>query len=180
MTKPRSDSVLMALPEEAQAKLAEWLLSGVPYHQARALVEKEFGVKTSLASLSAFYQTVCAAELIARRRRAVSVAFEVAEESASSPGRFDAATIDALKQKAFELAINPAALPGNVKALFSLVLKAKDQELVEKDIQIKLRRLEVIERNAAEAKAALISATQTKGGIAPETLQHIEEALKLL
>jgi hypothetical protein len=35
---------------------------------------------------------------------------------------------DALEQKAFELAQNPMANPKDVKAIFTLVLKARDQE----------------------------------------------------
>ena len=180
MRKPRPDSKLLNLPEEQQARLAEWLMSGIPYHQVKDMVQKEFSVSTSLSALSLFYQEFVAVELVARRRRAVSTADEVAAEAEKTPGRFDAATIDALKQKAFELSISPGARPGDVKQLFSLVLKARDQQLAERDIGIKLRRLELLEKNAADAKATIKAATSGASGLTPETLHTIEEALKLL
>ncbi len=179
MKKPRSDAKLLNLPEESQAQLVEWLLSGVPYHKARDLVEKEFHVRTSLAALSAFWDAACASALIARRQQAVSTADEIAEEAKSRPGQFDAATLDAIKQKAFELSLNPQAAPKDVKSLFMLLLKARDQELKNKDIEIKLRRLEMIERNAAQAKETL-AAVASRGGLSPETIREIEEAAKLL
>lgn len=147
MRKPRSDSKLLNLPEEQQAQLGEWLLSGMPYHQAQELVEKQFGLRVPLGSFTAFYQQVCEPHLLQRRSRAVQMAQSVAEEASSRPGTFDPATIDQLRQKAFELSISPNANPKDVKALFMLVLKARDQELTE-------RRIVLLEKKAAQADQA--------------------------
>lgn len=141
--KPRSDSKLLNLPEEKIAQISDWLLSGMPYHQVKNMLKDQFQVSTSLASLSDFYQSVCAQELIARRKRAVTTADEIAQEAQTKPGQFDAATIDALKQKAFELSISPGADPGDVKSLFMLVLKARDQELSEKQLKLDHDKFEV-------------------------------------
>jgi hypothetical protein len=141
--KPRSDAKLLNLPEEQQAQLAEWLLTGMPLHGVKSMVEKEWSICTSLGALSHFYSSVCSAELIARRKRAVSTADQIAEQASKTPGRFDAATIDALKQKAFELSINPRSAPGEVKALFMLVLKARDQEISERQLALDHDRFEV-------------------------------------
>lgn len=142
----------MGLAEEHQAQLAEWLLSGMPYHAARALVQKEFGVKCALSAYSSFWRDVCQPLLLKRRSQAVRTADDIASEAAKHPGQFDEATIDALKQKAFELSISPGAHPKDVKALFTLVIKARDQELKERDIEIKIRRLELLEKQADKAK----------------------------
>jgi hypothetical protein len=152
------------MPEEKQAQLAEWLLSGMPYHKAKNLIKKEFKVETSLASLSAFWDEVCTSALITRRQQAVTTADEIAAEVKKKPGQFDSATIDAIKQKAFELSISPRSAPGDVKSLFMLLLKAKDQELKDKDIQIKIRRLELAEQQLDKVKLALTdgSATMTQ------------------
>lgn len=151
MRKTRSDSKLLNLPEEQQAQLADWLLGGMPYHQARQVVAQPppdgFGLTVSLNAFSGFWQSVCAPLLIARRHRAVTTAESVAEEASKTPGRFDAATIDALKQRAFELSIQPACDPRDVKSLFSLVLKARDQDLVE-------RRIVILEKKATQADQA--------------------------
>jgi hypothetical protein len=129
MRKPRSDAKLLNLPEEQQAQLSDWLLSGIPYHTVKQMVFDNFKVATSLGALNSFYNQFCSASLIARRQRAVTTASEIAQEAESKPGRFDSATIDALKQKAFELSINPGSDPRDVKSLFMLVLKARDQQL---------------------------------------------------
>jgi hypothetical protein len=104
-----------------------------------------------------------------------------ATELKRAPGEFSAQTIDALEQKAFELAQNPMVDPREVKAIFSLVLKARDQSLKERDIEIKLRRLELLETNAESAKAKLTDAIAKSGSsISKDTLRTLEEAAKLL
>lgn len=158
MKKPRSDAKLVNLPEEQKAQLCDWLLSGMPYHKAKELLKNQFSVSTTLSSLSQFYQDFCSAALLAQRSRAVGVADEIAAEACKTPGRFDAATLDALKQKAFELAIQPLANPGDVKSIFSLVLKARDQDLEE-------RRITVLE---AKAKQADQAEAVVKSDLSPE------------
>lgn len=171
MRKPRSDSRLAQLPEDQQAQLADWLLSGVPYHRVKALLKSEFSVDTSLAALSNFYDTFCSATLIARRQRAVSTADEIAREAESKPGNFDVATINALKQKAFELSINPGADPRDVKSLFMLVLKARDQELDKQNLKLAQDKFQF-----DAAKAALAALPELKA-IAGE--RGLSEADKL-
>lgn len=149
MNKPRPESKLLNLPEEQQAQLAEWLLSGMPYHEAKVLVQKEFGVSVSLSKFSAFWAAVCSPALLAKRARAVNLANDVADQARKHPGKFDEATIDALKQKAFELASSPNGKPKDVKALFALVLKAKDQEAGEKRLKLDERKVAILEKKAA-------------------------------
>ncbi|MCX6994150.1 MAG: hypothetical protein NT011_13550 [Kiritimatiellaeota bacterium] len=151
MKKPRSDSKLLNLPEEKQAQLAEWLLSGVPYHQALKLIEKEFQLTTSFAALSAFWTDVCTPALLARRQQAVTTADSVAADAKKMPGNFDAATIDAIRQKAFELSVSPQAAPGEVKALFMLLLKSRDQELKKDQLLLDKQRFEFDAAKAALA-----------------------------
>lgn len=151
MRKTRSDSKLLNLPEEQQARLADWLLGGMPYHQAKELLAKPepdgFGVSVGLSALSSFWQEVCGPLLLTRRHQAVQTADSLAEEASKTPGRFDQATIDSLKQKAFELSISPVAKPKDVKALFMLVLKARDQDLNE-------RKIRILEKKAEQAEKA--------------------------
>lgn len=142
--KPRSDAKLLNLPEEQQAQLADWLLSGMPYHVARATVEKEFGVKVALSAFTQFWSEVCAGAYIQRRARAVGLADEVAEQVTRTPGQFDKATVDALRQKAFELSVSPQTDPKDVKAIFTLLLKSRDQDIAE-------RRVALLEQKAAQA-----------------------------
>ncbi len=181
--KPRSDSKLDALDQDQQRQLCEWLLTpGLSYEKVKTLVLEEFNTSTTASALSSFYQSYVGAYVLERRRLAVGLAKEVGEELKRAPGEFSQATIDALEQKAFELIQNPMVDPREVKAIFTLVLKSRDQSLKEKDIEIKLRRLESLEakeQRTEEAKSQLTSLA-SKGGLTAETLRTIEEAAKLL
>lgn len=151
MRKPRSDSKLLNLPEDRQAQLAEWLLSGIPYHKAKELVEKEFNIATSLAALSAFWDDVCTPALLARRQQAVTTADEIAGEARKNPGTFDEATIDAIRQKAFALSVSPQAAAKDVKSIFMLLLKSRDQELHADQLRLDRERFEFDAARAALA-----------------------------
>lgn len=155
----KTRSVLLLLPEAQQAKLAEWLLSGMTYHAAQEIIAKPepegFGVVVrSLSAFAPFWQEVCVPHLARRRALAVSTAESVAEEASRTPGRFDSATIDQLKQKVFELSISPHADPKDVKALFMLVLKAKDQELEAQALHLDREKFEFLKKKAEQAEQA--------------------------
>jgi hypothetical protein len=89
--------------------------------------------------------------LLARRRRAVGAADSRVEEAERNPAQFDRATIDAIKQKAFELAESPQSDPKDVKAILTLVLKARDQDIEERRVAI----LEARAKQAEQAEAVL-------------------------
>ncbi len=178
MQKPRSDAKLLNLPEEKQAQLVDWLLGGTPYHEARALVQKEFGVSVSLASLSHFYQAVCTPHLIRRRAQAVGMAAEVARAAESSPAQFDAATVDAIRQKAFELAISPMSQPKDVKALFMLLQKSRDQELKAETLKLDREKFEFdAAKSALEALPALQQIARTPGLDEREKIDRVRRQL---
>jgi hypothetical protein len=166
MRKTRSDAILLNLPEDQQAKLAGWLLNGVPYHEARVLVEKEFGLSLkSLDPFKNFWREVCQPALLARRARAHSTAEQRAEEAKRNPGQFDLATLDAIKQKAYEISEQPDASPKDVKAILMLVLKARDQDLEE-------RRIAVLEKKALQAE-------QAKGVLEDKELNEAQRAARM-
>ena len=181
--KPRTDAVLLHLPMDQQKALCEWLLDGgLSYRAAVAAMEKEFGVQTSSTAVFDFYHTVCAPELLRRRSVAVTTSEEVAAEAEASPGRWDEAALEKLKQRVFEMMLNPQADPKETKALFGLVLKAKDQAIKDRDLDLDERRVAILERKADELDAAKKKAAELKekGGLTPEMLEVIETQLKLL
>jgi hypothetical protein len=185
--KPRSDSVLLNLPKEQQAQLAQWLLSGKAEHVARELCIKEFGVVVALSAFSEFWKKVCSPELIRRRWQAVRTAEEIAQEAKKHPGRWDEATIEAIKQKAFELCIAPGVDPEEVKAIFSLVFKVREQDLDQAELELKRKKLELEKRKHKDemaerkrkSKAALKEGSQDDS-VTKETQDRIAEELKLL
>jgi hypothetical protein len=142
MTKPRSDSVLLNLPEEQQALLAEWLMNGMPYHVARAQVENEFGrTVKSLSSFSAFWDEVCQPILLSRRSRAMQTS-ETLAGTLEQNELLDKGLITMIKQKAFEICMQPGADPDAVSSLVSGALKLRDQDLKQKDLQIRRDKFE--------------------------------------
>ena len=190
MGKPRSDAKLLNLPAEQQDKIADWLLDGVEtedglttsYKAVAAQVYLDLGVKTSVGALYEFYRQVCAP----RRLRRASVAAEQFAGVVNEGADFAAPTIALLRQKAFEILAADKTDPKELLAFFGSVLdqqklelKTRELDLRSQDTQIKLRRLELIERQAVAAKEKL-TAIVAKGGITPETLKIIEEAAGLL
>lgn len=146
MSKPKNP--LLNMSETDQARLAEWLLGGMTYHEANLLVEKEFSVKASasLGRYSRFWEQVCVPMLLQRRSRMAGTAAARKQEAETNPAEFDKATLDALQQRAYELAENPQSNPKDVKAILTLLLKAKDQSLEE-------RRIVILEKKSAQADA---------------------------
>lgn len=177
----KTKNPLLQMPDAQQAKLAEWMLGGMPYHEANVLVEKEFGVAASrsLERYTSFWNAVCVPHLLARRRRMLGTAESRADAAEAQPGKFDAATLDALKQKAYELAEDPNADAKQVKAIMTLLLKARDQDLDERRLNLDARKLALLEKKAA-AFDKLKEASTSKGGLTQETIAKIERELNLL
>jgi hypothetical protein len=151
MKKPRADSTLLNLPEEQMSTLCDWLLSGLPQAKVLTLLQKEFKVKTSNASLSRFYEKVCVPALLERRRRAVAQAEAIAEDAKKAPGQFDEAIIDSIKQTVVSVASSPTPDAKMVKDLFSLALKANAQALNKEQISLEREKFEFDAAKAALA-----------------------------
>ena len=175
MRKTRSDAVLLNLPEAQQAKLAEWLLHGVPYYQAQILVEKEFGVTVkSLSAFGDFWQQVCQPALLEQRRKAATMAGDRNEEAQKNPAGFDKATMDAISQKAYELAENPNAKPGDVKSIMMLLLKAKDQEFEREKLAFDRQKFEFDAAAACLVKLPELKVISTDKGLSePQKVEQI-------
>ena len=147
--KTRSDARLPHLSEELQERLIGWMMDGTPYHSILALARKPvvdggLGTRTSYAALTAFYQQRVHPLLKLKRRTARHIALEIADDLKKSPVDWNTSTIEPLQQLAFEMANTPGVDPRSVKAIYSLILKARDQEL-------ESRKIELLEKKAAQA-----------------------------
>jgi|HubBroStandDraft_6_1064221.scaffolds.fasta_scaffold167004_2 hypothetical protein len=148
MRKHPAAALLLSLPEDQRDKLAGWLLGGMPYHQARILVKKEFGVEVrSLSTFSSFWDEACVPYLLARRRQMLRAATARSGEALDDPGVFDEATIDALKQRAYELAESPESKASELRSVVLLLLKYQEQRM--KSLRLELDR-EKYEFDAAQ------------------------------
>lgn len=158
--KPRADSRLGNLSEDARARLLEWFVTpGMSYvrikeEAAKPEAEGGLGVVTSVGALSAWWSQHGPAYLIERRRLARNLAADLASDIALSPAQFETATIDAIQQQAFNLAQQPGVDPKDVKAMFSLILKVRDQDTKRQEIALAERRIALLERKAEQADKA--------------------------
>lgn len=179
MRKRRPEAKLFhRLDDGQQAQLAEWLLDGMPYHKARELVEKEFGLSVGQSAFSSFWDSVCVPLLLERRSRAVRTAQEIGSDARNRPGEFDAATVDALQQKALELAISPHADPKDVKALYMLVLKARKQETDVEKLKLDRDKFQFDAARACLKKLPTLKAIASDRTMAePEKLDAIRKHL---
>jgi hypothetical protein len=142
MRKPRSDSKLLNLPPEQESQLVDMLLSGIPYHKVILLLKKKpFVIDTSLGSLSDFYQQRCAAKLLTRGSEAAKLAEMIGAAAAKSPG-LDAGIIAGLKQKAFEIVINPHAGSEEVMFIIGQFLKLRDQDLKSEQVTLSKKKFQ--------------------------------------
>ncbi len=132
-TKPRSDSVLFKLSLEDQDKLNHWLLTNRSYAEVQKLLAapapEGMGLKVHETTLIRYYERVIPPHLEARRKNAVATSRHLKKAIETDPAEFDAATLDALKQRVFELTLSPESDPDAIYKLYRLVLRAKDQEL---------------------------------------------------
>jgi len=157
MRKPRSDALLLNLPEEQQLRLADWLLGGMPYYEAQKQVLDQFGVAVkSLKSFSAFWSDVCGPLLLKRRNQARSIAQGITDEMSKESSGIDRALMDALKQKAFEVILKPNPDPAEVSSVISLALKVRDQEIKVQQIELEREKFkETIRTNIDRGLEAL-------------------------
>lgn len=181
MRKKNGNHKLAALTDAQYATLCDRLVAGMTLMAAAEFVESEFGITVSKNVMARFYQENIGQWVLARRQRACGIADQVAAELERNPGQLDRATIDLIRQRAFELSSNPQADPKAVASILSLVLKVRDQDQKDAALALDRRRLELLEAKeqaAQEAKSLL--QTVSRGGLTPETLATIERAAQLL
>jgi hypothetical protein len=161
MRKPRSDSkIYQLLTTDQQAQVANWLSSGgskSSYDAVQKKIAKEFRIKISTASLSAFWSQTCSARLTERLSHAAEMATTFAKEAENSGTSFDAATIALIRQRAFELA---AADKADFKKLFLMLqtfLKAHKQGLEERKVKLLERKASIADKAEATLKDEKLS-----------------------
>lgn len=198
MRKPRGDSVLKTLPAERQeviiAKLGE---PKATYASVRAWLAED-GLVTSETALGDFFQWW---HLQRRWEAATSRGREIKEilEAAETP--ISPEQIEAVGQALF---LNEAIAAGGTEGLkgfvsmsklrlaqrtfeadkkgFALKFAQKEKEIDQRERQMALDRekFDAQERRNAEAREKLNAMVANKGGLTPDTIQQIEEALRLL
>lgn len=142
------------------------------------VVAQELSIKApSRSALGRFYQWAREQETVWTLEKAMADKTEL-EKILAGVGDINEAVMAGLSQLYLDALISrdPLSLKLYGEQLAMLMKGRKESQ----DIDIKLRRLKLLEDKVAQAKAALSAAGSTKGGITPETLKTIEEALNLL
>jgi len=156
LIRPKPTNKLGFLSSEQHKELCKWLLTpNLPYFEIVTLIEKHFGIETSVHSLQRFYRKYVSQYLISERRRNLGVATRLSKEVRQKPSQFNPATVDSLEQLAFKLSNEPDADVKKVQVIYELVLRAKEQELRRHESELKARRLDFLEQKAQDAEDAL-------------------------
>lgn len=168
MKKLRADSTFARLKPEQLEAVEELLLGGASYAEVQAHLAT-LGQTCSQTAISEYYHNHVLPRHWARKARVAEQLGGIASDG------LDEATLAAVRQTTFELAVTPGVDPKHLKMLYDLVLKAQAQRMDE-------RKLKLLEQRAAaadEAKAAL-ERKVAAGGLTPEALALAEEQLNLL
>ena len=165
MKKARSDSKLANLPEDTQAEIAAWCKEGLEV--GRDLLKSKLNVSISLSALSCWHAWWRRQEDLKRGNSSVRQTLEWYRKNKpnATPEEMRSATFLAL------------ALTQQENPEFQLALLKEQGRDLDRDISV--RRVRILEENAAKAKAAL-DGLKSKGGLTAETLRTIEEAAGLL
>src|SRR5262245_56287971 len=148
-------ATLEYLDKEQTKKLCEWLLGRFSYRENRRKLKEELGVDTHLAAISKFYKRNVLQHVLRMREQAVYMAAGYSEEALKSPGRFTSATMDALEAKAMTACFDPSTSPKDLKVYLELLLRWQEQKIREEANQLKLRRLEMLERRQAKLEETI-------------------------
>lgn len=172
MKKARGDSTLKTLPPARQAEIFA-LLQTATIASVKSILAKD-GLKTSASALSAFFHWY---PISRRLEQSVSFANQLKAELGRLPElQGNAEQLEKLAQIAFET----RAMQEQDHELY-LALKKRRQ----KDVELALReqnqslRLRQYEEKMQAVRDACAKA-RNKGGLSPETLKTIEEAVAIL
>lgn len=147
--KIRGDSRLDALPPEQKEQLADWLtVDNLTYAQARDRVKAEFGVSTNVSALCSFFSRFATPRKYARSREAAEEFAELME------GNFDAATIKAAKQIAFDAMTAQRPDLKSARAVLKIVGDSQKLALAQEKLSLDARKVKLLEQKAALADQA--------------------------
>jgi hypothetical protein len=172
-SKPRADAKLKTLPPEIQEAIFK-LLQRASYAKAVGMIRQQFDVETSPAGLSAFFSWY---PFSRRLEQHATLADQIKQQIAANPALgLDAEKVTAIAQIAFEAQAVQEQDPTLYIGLRKLRQKDADLALQSKNQELRLKQYE---DKISAAKASLEKA-KGKGGVSKETLELIEQQLKLL
>ena len=160
MSKQRSDAKLSKLTDAQRAELISWFdRENISLADAKARLEERFSLGCSESALSNWWSGVqtdrSQAQLLERIGQAARSAESVTRHFEANPQDFYQATMGLLGQMAFSAAMEGRhAEPETLFELARLQLAAKDRELKEIQLGLDTRKVQLLEKKAAQADEA--------------------------
>ena len=137
--KFRSDAKLLNLREIDRDQLADWLIGGMSYKEARDRVSSNFRIwVSSLTHFSEFWALVCVPRMIAQRQLLLSDAKSQASSVHGQPDDhlFDVATADSLRQRAFQLARSSGSTSDDLRFALEIHLRLRNADIQDSKLSI--------------------------------------------
>jgi len=176
MVKRRSDSWDANLSEKERLGAFMWCRN-FGYAKARVLIKDQLEMKApSMAALSSFYEFMTSQVAKHDLQKAI-VDSNLIRDKAKKLGDVQDAVCDGLQQLALDAIVSRD--PDKVKLFADLALDARLSQQRDQAIDIKLRRLQILEAKVEKVKESL-TASKKKQGLSPKALQEIERQLKML
>lgn len=145
MPKKRSDSKIRP---EHKAQLRAWLVDqNLGYDEVRELMLERLGYQVATGTLSKFYAEECFVTRFAQAK-------QVADGLDLPAEQFDGAIIKAVKQAAFEMALDKEFDPRALARLMKILGDVTKLGFKREEIDLDKRRIELLERKAQLADAA--------------------------
>ncbi|HWD21059.1 MAG TPA: hypothetical protein VHB20_17460 [Verrucomicrobiae bacterium] len=172
---------LCALSDDQRLELCDWMETGKSGVELMQLARKQFKIEADAAMVTRFRAQIFLPFQQGWRICSALIAEEFARRAEERPGLFEKATLEALQQKVFEIILSRGANAKDIDVLFSLLLKAKDQEqkheLAQQELELERQKLELA---AQKQKADGPGPRAKPGGISPETLRQIEDGIRMM
>lgn len=171
--KPRTDCKPLQLSAEDQQK-AFAFLKELGYVRGRIKIAEECGQLFSVGALHNAYQHWIAEEADNRILQAVAGADSIIGAAADNLPRIDKAMEAALKQTAFEAVLNKDV--PTMQKLVGALMRIQRQELDSRQLDLRTKQYET----QIEAAKASLNKAKRDGGMTPEAIAAMEEALGML
>lgn len=151
--KENSNSLASRLQPEEFEQLREWLsVDNLSYAEAVTRCEEQFGVETSTGALTNFFQKHCVGFKHQRARHLAAEVRKVFEADLECD--FGELTLRKIEQRAFEEAFAKDADVADLQALTKILGDSRKLQLEWEKLDVQKRRIELLEKKAAQADAA--------------------------
>jgi Protein of unknown function (DUF3486) len=172
LSKPKSNSVLDALPENQRAQLESWLFEeNISYNDASARLLADFNVRSAPSSIGEWYRRTQQQRMLREIRESREFANQTVTEFQKNPADMYAALVNMVGQIAFESSMDGKKFDAETIFNFTkLVMTARKQELSAQTLALAKEKFQF-----DAAKAALLEVGKLKSIASKPNLNEKEK-----